>query len=102
LSHTLPADLFRRHARSPKGQSKAHHLPLTKTVLEDVSECLDDWAARRIQWAAERFRQVGGRPTSGQVLKRAVVTRKKARKKPALQAALDAAMRTFETQRDKR
>jgi Tn7-like transposition protein D/TniQ protein len=82
--------------------SKAHHLPLTKAVLEEVSESLDDWAARRIQWAAECFRQAGGRPTSGQVLKRAVVTRKKTRKKPSLQAALDAAMRTFETQCSKR
>jgi hypothetical protein len=82
--------------------SKAHHLPLTKAVLEEVSESLDDWAARRIQWAAECFRQAGGRPTSGQVLKRAAVTRKKIRKKPALQAAIDAAMRTFETQCGKR
>jgi hypothetical protein len=82
--------------------SKAHHLPLTKAILEEVSESLDDWAVRRIQWAAECFRQAGQRPTSGQVLKRAVVTRKKTRQKPALQAALDAAMRTFETQRGKR
>jgi Tn7-like transposition protein D/TniQ len=82
--------------------SKAHHLPLTKAILEEISESLDDWAVRRIQWAAECFRQAGQRPTSGQVLKRAVVTRKKTRKKSALQAALDAAMRTFETQHSKR
>jgi Tn7-like transposition protein D len=81
---------------------KALHLPLTNAVLEEVSESLDDWAVRRIQWAAECFRQAGGRPTPGQVLKRAVVTRKKTRQKPALQAALDAAMRTFETQHGKR
>jgi hypothetical protein len=82
--------------------SKAHHLPLTKAVLDEVSESLDDWAARRIQWAAECFRQAGGRPTSGQVLKRATVRRKGIRNKPDLQAALNAAMRTFETQCGKR
>jgi hypothetical protein len=82
--------------------SKAYHLPLTKAVLNEVSESLDDWAARRVQWAAECFRQAGGRPTSGQVLKRAAVRRKGIRKKPALQTALDAAMRTFEAQQGKR
>ncbi len=81
---------------------KAPYLPLTNVVLEEVSESLDDWAIRRIQWAAECFRQAGGRPTSGQVLKRAVVTKKKTRQKPALQAALDAAMRTFEAQHGNR
>ena len=81
---------------------QAHHLPLTQAVLEEVSESVDDWAARRIQWAAECFRQVGGRPTSGQVLKRASVRRKSVRKKPVLQAALDAAMQIFENQREKR
>jgi Tn7-like transposition protein D/TniQ len=81
---------------------KALHFPLTNAVLEEVSESLEDWAIRRIQWAAECFRQAGGRPTSGQVLKCAAVRRKGIRKKPALQAALDAAMRIFESQHGKR
>jgi hypothetical protein len=80
---------------------QAHHYPLTRAVLEEISESLDDWAVRRIQWAAECFRQANQRPTAGQVLKLAVVTRRTTRKKPILNAALEAVMRTFETAKSK-
>jgi hypothetical protein len=75
---------------------QAHHYPLTRSALEEASESLDDWAVRRIQWAAECFRQADQRPTAGQVLKLAVVHRKTTRKKPILNAAIEAVMRTFE------
>jgi hypothetical protein len=74
---------------------QAHRIPLTIAVLEEVSESLDEWAVRRIHWAAETFRREGLRPTSTQVLNRAVVERRAIRKKLILRTALETVMRAF-------
>jgi hypothetical protein len=76
---------------------QAHRIPLTIAALEEVSESLDEWAVRRIQWAAETFRREGQRPTSTQILNRAVVERKAIRKQPTLKTALEIVMRAFES-----
>ena len=76
--------------------NEAHHIPDTIAVLAEVTESLDEWAVRRIQWAAESFRQEGRRPTPEQILNRAVVERKAIRNKPILRTALVTVMREFE------
>jgi hypothetical protein len=75
---------------------RPHYLPQTIAVLEEVSEGLDDWAVRRIQWAAESLREENQQPTScWQILTRAVVTWKVVREAPIVKAAIRTAAREF-------
>jgi len=69
---------------------QAHQIPQTAAVLKEVSESLDDWAVRRIQWAAKNFHQENRQPAvCGQILARANVTWKRVGSVPIVKAALE-------------
>lgn len=75
---------------------QAHHIPKTTAVLKEVSESLDDWAVRRIQWAAKNFHQENRQPAvCGQILARANVTWKRVGVVPIVKAALRTAALEF-------
>ncbi len=75
---------------------QAQHIPQTTTVLKEVSESLDDWAVRRIQWAAKSFHQEKQQPAvCGQILVRANVTWKRVGEVPIVKAVLRTAALEF-------
>jgi Tn7-like transposition protein D len=54
--------------------NRAHLLPLTISVLEKLSETIEEWAIRRILWAADCFRRENRQVSSAQLTTRAAVS----------------------------
>jgi hypothetical protein len=50
---------------------RAHLVPQTIAVLEELSESLEEWAIRRIQWAADSFRRENQSATYWRLIQRA-------------------------------
>jgi hypothetical protein len=67
-------------------------LPLTAKVLAESVETPEAFAARRIPWAAELYRQEGFCPTRIQLAKRVSVKAKQVAKWPLVQEAVESAM----------
>ena len=69
-------------------------LPLTALLLDEVVETHEMFAVRRIQWAAELYKQENISPTRWQLMKRSGVI--EAHKKwPLVQSAIDAALESL-------
>jgi Tn7-like transposition protein D/TniQ len=71
-------------------------LPLTKEVLAQVVESHEEFAIRRIKWAAECFHQENIHPTRTQLVCR-VSMQSKIAANPQVQAAVEQALASFES-----
>jgi hypothetical protein len=71
--------------------SNLEKLPLTKMALSELAETSEQYAVRRVHWAADDFRQNGVRPTRSQLVERAQVRYKL--ESPLIREALDTAMK---------
>jgi hypothetical protein len=72
-------------------------MPSTVRALSEVSESIEDYAARRVRWAAECYRAEGLCPSTWQLQIRAAVSNKVA-KHPAVRAAMEAAVESLDPQ----
>ncbi|MDQ3742893.1 MAG: TnsD family transposase [Acidobacteriota bacterium] len=70
-------------------------LPLTVKALDKVSESVENYAVRRVLWAAECFREEGICPTIWQLQGRAAVSDKVA-KHPVVRAAIESALEALD------
>lgn len=70
-------------------------LPLTIKALDDVNESIEDYAVRRVAWAAECFRGEGVCPSIWQLQVKAAVSNRVA-KCPILKAAMEAALESLD------
>jgi hypothetical protein len=66
-------------------------LPLTLKALEEVSETVEQYAVRRVNWAAACFRAEGIRPSRGKLQIRATVSHQIANR-PKVEQAMDKAL----------
>ena len=71
---------------------KQDRLPLTASVLAESVETREAFAARRVQWVAELYRQEGFCPTRKQLARRSSVRPNLVSGWPLVQEALDAAL----------
>lgn len=74
-------------------------IPLTCETLREISETAEQFAVRRIKWAAEQFQEQGVSATSWRIAFLAGVSGKTG-KKPAVRAALDTAVERLKAQMD--
>jgi Tn7-like transposition protein D/TniQ protein len=75
---------------------RGHLLPLTRQVLQEVSETIEEYAVRRVQWASEIFQKTGTSPSASELQVRACVSPKIAQH-PLVQAAIKANVRLLVT-----
>ncbi len=69
----------------------ANKLPLTVKALKDVAESIEEYAVRRVKWAASSYRDEGIVPSMWQLQQRAAVSNKVA-KYPVVKSALEKAL----------
>jgi hypothetical protein len=69
-------------------------LPLTRKALEEVSETIEEYAVRRVKWAAACFRAEGIRPSRGQLQISAAVSHQ-VTSRPQVEQAMDEALRAL-------
>ncbi len=71
-------------------------LPQTTRVLEELAESTEEFAVRRIQWAAQMFRQENVRPQRWQLVRRAGL-RKQVRELPLVTEVIVNVLESFKT-----
>ena len=76
-------------------QQKLHKMPLTAQVLPSVVETREQYAARRIWWAANLYNQEGVLPREWQLIMRANVY--SLRDNSAVKCAINDAVKTLES-----
>lgn len=74
-------------------------LPLTCKALQEFSETPDQFAVRRVEWAAAQFQKQGQSPSANRLFVFAGLSGRTA-KKPAVKAALDRAVEFLKSQMD--
>jgi hypothetical protein len=78
-------------------RSVPDRLPRSPKALATCAETREDFAVRRIGWWADQFRQAGQRPRRYQLARQAHVGKgSRFADSPRIQAALDAALETFD------
>jgi hypothetical protein len=75
---------------------RGHLLPLTRRVLQEVSETVEEYAVRRVHWASKTFQKTGTSPSASELQFRACVSPKIAQH-PLVQAAIKANVRLLVT-----